>query len=37
MSTGPMRRSWSWNCASGSIPENGGLVRYGPEFAAFAI
>jgi putative acetyltransferase len=21
----------------GSIPENGGLVRYGPEFAAFAI
>lgn len=22
---------------SGSIPENGGLVRYGPEFAAFAL
>jgi putative acetyltransferase len=21
----------------GSIPENGGLVRYGPEFAAFAV
>jgi putative acetyltransferase len=22
---------------NGSIPENGGLVRYGPEFAAFAV